>query len=66
MTDQERIERAVRKGSCMVGPAERQRCAVHPRRWEIYRWTWDIGDDPTSGEAEIVRSCGACFEADHA
>lgn len=66
MTDVDRVRLAVQRGGRMLGPPERQRCVRHPRRWEIYRWTWQIDEDPTSGDAEIVRGCGACSdEEDH-
>lgn len=62
MTDEVRVAQAVRSGRRMLGPAERQRCARHPKRWEIYRWTWDVGDVPENGETELVRGCGSCSE----
>lgn len=57
MNDEERVRLATRSGDRMLGPKERQRCAEHRRKWEIYRWTWPFGGSPESGEVECVRSC---------
>lgn len=62
VTDADRIARAVQRGRRMLGPNERQRCARHPTRWEIYRWVWSLGETPEAGDAEIVRGCGACHD----
>jgi hypothetical protein len=62
MTDADRVTLAVQRGTRMLGPTERQRCQRHPRRWELYRWTWRVGEDPTSGDAEIVRGCASCAD----
>lgn len=62
MTDEDRIRLAVSNGRLMLGPKERQRCARHPRRWEIYRWTWPLGGAPDHGEPECVRSCATCAD----
>ncbi len=62
MTDADRIARATQSGRRMLGPAERQRCHYHPRRWMIYRWTWAVDDGPDGGDAEVVRGCAACAD----
>lgn len=67
MTDEDRVRLAFRSGGRMVGPDERERCQRHPRRWTIYRWTWDLpeaGGDISGGDVEIVRGCGSCLEED--
>lgn len=64
VTDADRIAAATVRGTRMIGPDERQRCARHPKRWQIYRWTWPVGDSPENGTPEIVRGCGACAEAE--
>lgn len=69
MTDEQRVEQATREGDVMNGPKERQRCAKHPRRWEIYRWWRPVpGEGETQlaclqggGETEVVRSCADCI-----
>jgi hypothetical protein len=66
MNDSERIAKATRKGNLMHGPAERQRCAKHRTRWEIYCWVWRVPEDGdhlsaiTDGEPERVRACSLC------
>jgi hypothetical protein len=67
MNDSERIIKAVRRGNRMLGPAERERCAKHPRRWVIFRWEWDVpGPDEThedcisGSEPEVIRGCAMC------
>jgi hypothetical protein len=67
--DQERIRRATQSGSRMLGPKERQRCAKHPKRWEIYRWVWTVPDDgdhltaiQSDSDTEVLRSCAECIE----
>lgn len=62
--DTQRIELATPRGARMIGPTEGERCPKHPRRWIMYRWTWKRGEDPTSGDAELVRGCGACNDED--
>lgn len=62
MTDADRERFAVQNGARMFGPKERQRCAQHPRRWEIYRWTWKLGTGPEFGEPEMLRGCADCAE----
>lgn len=68
LSDEQRIELAIRKGDRMLGPEERRRCATHKRRWETFRWTWPApkGDETQldalegGGEAEPVRQCADC------
>lgn len=71
MTDEDRIAKATfsRSGKRMLGPAERQRCAKHPTRWEIYRWTWPVPDDgdhitslQSDSDTEVLRSCTECCD----
>jgi hypothetical protein len=64
MTDEERIAKAIRSGNWMLGPAERERCTRHKRRWSFYRWRWPVDSGPESGDVEVVRSCAECLEAD--
>lgn len=71
MTDEERIAKATRKGSRMIGPTERERCSVHPRRWTTYRWEWDVPtgsetqiDCISNGDAVPLRPCADCEAAD--
>jgi hypothetical protein len=52
-SDEQRIALATRKGDRMIGPLERQRCSVHPRRWETYRWTWRAPDE-SKGETQLM------------
>ena len=69
MTDQERIEKATFDGQKWCGPQERQRCAKHPRRWEIYRWVWDPPEEgldmlsvlEAAGRVSQVRECAECL-----
>lgn len=62
MTDADRVRLATSSGRLLLGPCERQRCAKHPRRWEIYRWRWPVDAGPDAGDVEVVRSCLACSE----
>lgn len=67
MNDADRVRLAKRggkRGSRMLGPDERQRCARHPKRWEIYRWTWTVGGSIENGEPDIVRGCAECIAED--
>lgn len=43
---------------------ERSRCSKHPRRWEIWRWSWcpERGETIEDSDGEYVRQCGACAE----
>ena len=62
MTDVDRVRLAVQSGTRMLGPIERQRCGVHPRRWETYRWTWPVGSEPEFGTVRMIRGCVDCLK----
>jgi hypothetical protein len=64
VNDTERVRMAVQIGSRMYGPPERQRCAKHRHRWETYRWTWKVGEDPELGTPEMLRGCTECQKED--
>lgn len=63
-SDEDRIALAKqsRDGRTMLGPAECQRCARHPKRRETYRWEWPADGDPTTAieggsDAVFLRCC---------
>lgn len=58
--DRVRLATLSANGRVMLGPVEYQRCTTHPRRWEGYRWFWDVGSTPESGDAEMVKACDQC------
>ena len=69
--DQDTIAKATRDGDTMLGPKERHRCPDHPRRWVVYRWTWQVPEDgdhltalQSGSEPEAVRACGTCDDED--
>ena len=64
--DAERTALAYRSGGYMVGPDERERCSRHPRRWVIFRWVWQVGDDVTGADPQVVRGCRACLDEQRA
>lgn len=67
LSDADRIRLATRDGDKMIGPKERSRCEKHRRRWNIYRWVWQMPapgetheDTISSSEPEYVRACSDC------
>lgn len=57
--DTDRIRLATRRGSWMLGPAERDRCDHGKLR--SYRWKWQVGESPEVGEAEFISyGCKKC------
>ena len=53
-------------GQTMLGPAECQRCARHPRRRVTYRWSWPAGQGLEAGDADELRACEDCAAEDEA
>lgn len=65
-TDADRIALAETTHFTVYGPVELQRCQVHPRNTEAYRWTWEPGGSVEDSTPEYVRGCPRCaVEAAH-
>lgn len=57
LNDELRCHYAVRLGSRILGPLERQPCGEHPDREEHWRWIWPADGSVTDATASVVHGC---------